>query len=96
MANPKQNPEKDVSQSDNAVREFVSRLSMEHKMLVVLKRQLYAGSWDDMLEDLNNRLDGKPYVFKLVNRINDDVERINELCEFEALHNIDLADYVEL
>jgi hypothetical protein len=96
MTNSKQNPENGASQRDNAVREFVSRLSMEHKMLVVLKRQLYAGNWDDMLEDLNNRLDGKPYVFKLVNRINDDMERINELCEFEAQHNIDLGDYVEL
>jgi len=41
-------------------------------------------------------LAGKPYIFKLVNRIKDDVERIEEMQEFEAEHNIDLADYVEL
>ena len=49
-----------------------------------------------MLDDLNNRLAGKPYIFKLVSRINEDVERIQELKTFETDHGIDLADYVEL
>lgn len=82
--------------TENAVLDYVSGLSEEYKMLVVLKRQLYNGSWDDMLEDLANRLEGKPYVFKLINRINDDVERINELKDFEAEHKIDLADFVKI
>jgi hypothetical protein len=78
------------------VDDFVSRLSNEHKMLVILKAQLYAGSWESMLDDLNNRLSGKPYIFKLVNRIKEDVERIEELKSFETERGIDLADYVEL
>ncbi|MCF7955475.1 MAG: hypothetical protein K9M75_06715 [Phycisphaerae bacterium] len=86
---------KNVS-SDAAVDDFVSRLSNEHKMLVVLKAQLYGGSWEAMLDDLNNRLAGKPYIFKLVNRINEDVERIEILRGFEVEHGIDLADYVDL
>lgn len=81
---------------DKKVRDYVKTLSQEHKMLVVLKHQLYAGSWDDMLEDLTNRLEGKPYVFKLVNRINDDIERIGQLKEFEQENEVDLADYVEI
>ncbi len=81
---------------DRQVDDFVSRLSNEHKMLVILKAQLYAGSWESMLDDLNNRLSGKPYIFKLVNRIKDDVERIEELKSFETERGIDLADYVEL
>jgi hypothetical protein len=81
---------------DRQVDDFVSRLSNEHKMLVILKAQLYAGSWESMLDDLNNRLSGKPYIFKLVNRIKEDVERIEELRSFEAERGIDLADYVEL
>ena len=85
------------SHSDNSVvRDFVSKISNEHKMLVILKKQLYGGSWLDMLDDLRNRLDGKPYVFKLVNRINDDIERINELLEFEEKNGVDLSDFVEL
>ncbi len=82
--------------SDGVVDDFVSRLSDEHKMLVVLKAQLYGGSWESMLDDLNNRLAGKPYIFKLVNRINEDVERIEKLRGFEVEHSIDLADYVDL
>jgi hypothetical protein len=82
--------------SDAAVEDFVSRLTNEHKMLVVLKAQLYGGSWESMLDDLNNRLAGKPYIFKLVNRINEDVERIEKLRGFEVEHGIDLADYVDL
>jgi len=82
--------------ADTAVESFVKSLDNEHNMLVVLKAQLYGGSWGAMLDDLENRLTGKPYIFKLANRIKDDVERINEMRAFEAEHGVDLADYVEL
>ncbi len=78
------------------VDEYIAGLSEEHRMLVVLKSQLYGGSWEQMLDDLKNRLDGKPYIFKLVNRIKDDIERIQEMRTFEESNNIDLADFVEL
>ena len=82
--------------TENAVKEYVSRLTEEHKMLVVLKLQLYGGSWEPMLDDLKNRLEGKPYIFKLVNRIKDDVDRIESMKKFEAEHGVDLSDYVEI
>ena len=78
------------------VSEYVAGLSNEHRMLVVLKKELYDGSWEPMLDDLQNRLAGKPYIFKLVNRIKDDIERIEEMQKFEAEHDLDLADHVEL
>ena len=78
------------------VSDYVERLSEEHRMLVVLKAQLYDGTWEPMLDDLRNRLEGKPYIFKLANRIQDDIRRIEEMQEFEAEHNIDLADYVKM
>ena len=78
------------------VSDFVKGLSEEHRMLVVLKAQLYEGSWQPMLDDLRNRLSGKPYIFKLANRVSDDVERIEEMQKFEGEHDIDLADYVDL
>lgn len=81
---------------DGAVIDYVNSLSEESRMLVVLKAQLYAGSWEPMLNDLQNRLDGKPYIFKLVNRIQDDIERIEQMMEFEAEHNIDLTEYVRM
>ena len=50
------------------VDDYIATLSAEHRMLVVLKAQLYGGSWEPMLDDLNNRLADKPYIFKLVLR----------------------------
>jgi hypothetical protein len=81
---------------DKTVSDFVNGLGEEHRMLVILKEQLYDGSWEPMLNDLRNRLAGKPYIFKLVNRIKDDIERIEQLQRFEAEHGVDLADYVEM
>ena len=81
---------------DQAVRDFVSRLTVEQRLLVVLKRELYEGRWEGMQADLQARLEGRPYIFKLVNRITDDIQRIGELKAFEAAHGVDLADYVNL
>ena len=81
---------------DNEVADFVKGLSEEHRMLVVLKAQLYGGSWKSMLDDLDNRLAGKPYIFKLVNRIKEDVDRIKEMQAFENEHDVDLAEFVSL
>jgi len=81
---------------DKAVTDYVKGLGDEQRMLVALKAQLYGGSWEPMLDDLRNRLDGKPYIFKLATRIQDDIERIEQMQKFEAEHRIDLADHVEL
>lgn len=82
--------------ADSAVENFVNSLGDEYRMLVVLKAQLYDGSWEPMQDDLENRLAGKPYIFKLNNRIKDDVDRIKEMQAFEAEHGIDLSDYVKM
>ncbi|MFH1370815.1 MAG: hypothetical protein ABII09_05960 [Planctomycetota bacterium] len=78
------------------VSDYVKTLSEEYRMLVVLKHQLYGGAWEPMLDDLRNRLAGKPYIFKLANRIQDDIERIEQMRQFEQDHNVDLADYVQM
>jgi len=81
--------------AEQAAASYAKGLSPEYRMLVVLKAQLYGGHWAPMLDDLQNRLAGKPYIFKLANRIQDDIERINEMRKFEAEHKVDLADYVD-
>jgi hypothetical protein len=97
MDKPSVNSKKDDKTCVSKVlSDFVDRLSDEHRMLVVLKAQLYGGTWEPMLDDLKNRLVGKPYIFKLVNRIKDDIERIQQMQNFEEEQNVDLADYVEL
>ena len=96
MAEPVQKSSRSDKGVEQAVIDYVNRLSDEHRMLVALKAQLYGGSWEPMLDDLRNRLAGKPYIFKLVHRIHDDIERIEEMRRFEAEHKVDLADHVEL
>ena len=97
MDEPSKNSDKGVETSvSKVVSDFIRGLSDEHRMLVVLKSQLYGGTWEQMLDDLENRLAGKPYIFKLVSRIKDDIERIRQMQSFEKEHNVDLADYVEL
>ena len=97
MPEPAENSDKggDTAVS-KAVSDFVSSLSEEHRMLVALKSQLYGGMWEPMLDDLRNRLAGKPYIFKLASRIQNDIERIEQMQQFETEHHIDLADYVDL
>ncbi len=78
------------------VNDYIDRLTDEKRMLIVLKRQLYGGQWEPMLDDLKNRLAGKPYIFKLVNRIKDDIDRIEEMRQFESEHGVDLTEHVKL
>ena len=97
MDEPSENNNNGDDNADNEVASnFAERLSDEHRMLVVLKAQLYDGMWEPMLDDLRNRLADKPYIFKLAARIEDDIERIQEMQKFEKEHNINLADYVEM
>ncbi|MHC4120170.1 MAG: hypothetical protein ACYSWO_21975 [Planctomycetota bacterium] len=98
MDEPSENSDRGVETSvGKEVSDFVAGLSDEHRMLVVLKAQLYGGTWEPMLDDLQNRLAGKPYIFKLANRIKDDIERIEQMRDFEQeQHNIDLTEHVEL
>ena len=82
--------------AEDSVRRFVGEMASEERMLVVLKRQLYEGSWDEMVADLEARLKGRPYIFKLANRIVNDLDRIKRLRQFEESAAIDLSDFVEL
>ena len=84
-----------ASQSEQeTVREFVKKMTSEERTLLVIRDELYGGLWDEMLRDLEARLQAKPYVFKLATRIEDDVVRIRKLRDFEQEHNINLKDYI--
>jgi hypothetical protein len=85
----------DLDRSER-IRRFVQGLTREERLLVVLKRELYEGRWEDMEADLRARLEGRPYVFKLVNRISEDLQRLERLREFERSKGVDLGEYVDL
>ena len=79
---------------DLAAKKFAESLTSEERLLVTLRNELYEGSWDDMILDLNNRLEGKPYVFKLASRIAVDLARIERLKNFEEMNKVDLGKYI--
>jgi len=81
--------------STERAQKFMSQLTEEERMLILLHRELYENSWQAMLNDLRNRLDGKPYIFKLANRIQDDIARIEKLQSFEREHNVKLSEFVK-
>lgn len=76
-------------------RRHVQGLPPEEVMLITLRDELYGGDWMRMLKDLQARRDGKPYVFRMVNLINDDIARIERLRAYEQEHGVNLADHVQ-
>lgn len=73
---------------------YAAALDPDERTLVTLRDELYNGSWEQMLGDLKDRLKGKPYIFKLVNRIQDDIGRIEKLRDYEQKHRINLVDFL--
>ena len=79
----------------SAAQKWVDALPPEELMLVKLREELYSSSWERMLADLKDRLKGRPYIFKLVNRIQDDIARIEKLQDYEKKNNINLAEFLK-
>lgn len=86
--------EPDSRKGEERAKQFVAGLSEEEIMLVRLRDELYDGRWESMLADLRDRLQGKPYVFRLAHPIQDDIDRIERLNRFERQHNVNLARYL--
>ncbi len=73
---------------------FFKSLDPEEEQLLLVRDFLYAGSWEELVQDLTARLEGKPFVFKLSSRIEDDLRRIEKLRRYEESHAIDLGRYL--
>lgn len=84
-----------VDRLPEPLRRQVDRLTEEQKLLLVLKRQLYDGDWRPMVTDLRNRLAGRPYVLKLAHRIEDDLQRIEQMRQMEQQYDVDLAAFIQ-
>ena len=75
-------------------REFVAGLDRAETLVLTIRQELYEGSWESMVEDLEARLAGKPYIFKLSQRIENDLATIRKLRDYEERHGVDLGDYL--
>ena len=83
-----------MGSEDQEHRDFVAGLTSGERLLVTLRDELYEGSWEAMLQDLEDRLDKRPYIFKLSSRIETDMAAIEKMGRYEKEHGIDLRDYL--
>ncbi len=73
---------------------YFRSLSPEEEQLIILRDFLYEGDWEEMLQDLRDRQGGKPFIFKLKTRIDEDIQRIEKLRAYERSNQVDLGRYV--
>ena len=80
--------------SAQSLTDLLRELGTKEWMLVRLRDQLYGGLWGEMRTDLECRRRGEPYIFKLVNRIEEDLERIARLEAIEGQWGVDLGKHL--
>ena len=73
---------------------YFQSLPTEEEQLIILRDFLYEGDWEEMLQDLRARQRGKPFIFKLKTRIEEDLQRIQRLKDYERRNGVDLGRYV--
>ena len=72
------------------VETFARALALADRTFLAVRDELYGGSWDEVERDLRARLAGKPYIFKLATKIEEDLERIARMRRYEGEHGVDL------
>lgn len=77
---------------DDRLRAFAEGLTREDRLLLTLRDELYEGSWDELLADLDARRNRTPVVFKLNVRLEEDQARVEKLRTFEREHSVNLRD----
>jgi hypothetical protein len=75
-------------------RQYGAGLTGAERLLINLRDELYEGSWERMLEDLRDRLEKRPYIFKLSSRIEADMAAIEKMRAYEAGNKVNLRDYL--
>jgi len=76
-------------------RDFLQGLTRQERTLLVLREELYEGSWQVMTADLEARLHKGPHLFELSETIEADIDRIQKLINYETEHDINLGEYLE-
>jgi hypothetical protein len=60
-------------------------LSEGEVMIVEIREDLYFGNTDNLIRDLEDRKAGRPYIFKLANKLDEDIARAKGILEIERL-----------
>lgn len=81
--------------SVTSIEGFARALSPVDVTFLAIRDELYGGSWDEVEADLRARLDGKPTIFELTTKIEEDLDRIDRLRGFESTHGVDLRQVAD-
>ncbi len=94
VGSPRGKAPADAKERDEDVGAFVRGLTETERVALIVRDELFAGSWESYQKDLEARAAGRPYVFKLASRIEDDLKAVEKLRRFEKRNGVDLADYL--
>lgn len=81
---------------EKSYKELTKSLTEKDKVLILCCYELYDGNWQLLIEDLKRRLEGRPYILKLGERIAEDIERATRLMKLEEEYKIKLSDLITL
>jgi uncharacterized membrane protein YsdA (DUF1294 family) len=76
---------------DELSQQHAMRLEAPERTLLLLRDELYGGSWEELVADLEARHKSKPFVYKLSSRIEEDLQRIARMRAYETQQGTDLA-----
>ena len=74
---------------------YFRSLPREDVQLIALREILYDGCWEEMIKDLEARKEGKPFVFKLQTRLEEDLQRIDKMRFYEAEHRVNFGAFLQ-
>lgn len=64
----------------------------EDALLISIRNQAYDGNWAEMLRHLKYTLKTKSYMVKVVNRVQDHIERVKELMRLDEGELVDILN----
>jgi len=79
-------------EAEAAARDFMRDLAHEDLVLLDVRDELYGGDWGELEADLRARHAGKPHIFRLMTKIEEDLTRLETLRSYEAARQVDLGE----
>lgn len=79
---------------EKALGDFLAKATDADRMLLDVLEILYVGRWEDLLEDLQAASQGKPHVFKIADRVQEDLARARKMWELETKYGVRLRSLI--
>jgi len=87
-------PSRKKKPASEGVEEFVRGLAETERIALIVRDELFGGSWENMRKDLEAHAAGRPYVFRLASRIDEDLKAVAKLSAFERRRKVNLSEYL--